>query len=165
MSSSHESPVKQIKTMGSIGNGTLQIFLAFVLDLSWWVVFLHFSSGSMENGSPFMHWAASPLYQFDCFSPDASNMSFTMTSPPCQFQSFATEIAQQNDNIASEISPSIFSPKESMPMSSKHPKKRDVYRDTTTSLPTSVANVGEKVSPESRCESRNSLDLPNAASM
>lgn len=112
--------------------------------------------------SPSMHWASSsPLYQFDCFSPEGSNLSFTMTSPPCQIQSYDAEAAQQSDNINSSFSPSIFSPKDKL--TSKLPKKRDLYKDMNH-YRGGIAESTEKISPD-RSESRSSLDLPQVLSL
>jgi len=111
-----------------------------------------------------MHWAASPLYQFDCFSPGASNMSFTMSSPPCQlFQSNDPQEVQQSENISSEISPSIFSPKERTAI--RHPKKRDLYQEPSNNNRNIISGTTEKISPASRSESRGSLDLPTSSAL
>jgi hypothetical protein len=115
--------------------------------------------------SPMLQWASSPGgYQFDCFSPEGSNMSFTMTSPPpCQIPTYGSSSAQQCDNINSTFSPSIFSPREKL--TTKFPKKRDYLKDANFGERGGIAEMAEKVSPESACESQASLDYPAVLSM
>lgn len=102
--------------------------------------------------------ASSPLYQFDCFSPEGSNMSFTMTSPPFNYGVDASQNGESNIN--SSFSPSIFSPPEQRMVGSKLPKKREVYLDHNNGLRNGIAEVNDRGSPESRSESRSAMDLP-----
>jgi hypothetical protein len=110
-----------------------------------------------------LQWTASPLCQFDCFSPDGSNLSFTMTSPPCPFPHGTAEVVLASlfptEHLNSSFSPSIFSPPEKI--GSRHPKKRDIYRDPTLVERNGIAGMAASavLSPVSRPESRNSVDL------
>ena len=130
------------------------------------------SAGAGSNPSDLQNWASSPLYQFDCFSPgDGSNMSFTLTSPPCQIPSYDVDAVQQaerqTDHLNSSFSPSIFSPKEKHTY--KLPKKRDLYRESDIGERNGIADVcDEQLNPGSiaHCEnSRSSLDLPQVLAL
>eukprot|EP00600_Ochromonadales_sp_CCMP1393_P001864 CAMPEP_0174980524 /NCGR_PEP_ID=MMETSP0004_2-20121128/15398_1 /TAXON_ID=420556 /ORGANISM="Ochromonas sp., Strain CCMP1393" /LENGTH=980 /DNA_ID=CAMNT_0016232199 /DNA_START=22 /DNA_END=2965 /DNA_ORIENTATION=- len=150
---SHQSPAKQHRTMASLQHG-----------------------GQTESTDPAhtMQWTASPFYQFDYFSPgESSNLSFTMSSPPCNIPALATEsvgVAMPNlldphpEHFSSNISPSIFSPPEQR--ASRHPKKSQHYRDPNVVERGGIAQLAESTSmnkltssPHSRPESRNSVDV------
>jgi hypothetical protein len=163
---SHESPVKQIKTVSSsFNNGKLNDPRHTV---NREVMCLRVSSvaagpGAMDT-SPMLQWSASPLYQFDCFSPgEASNMSFTMTSPPCHIPTYESESAHHGDITA--FSPSIFSPKEGK-IGSRLPKKRELYgvpgSSSSAQLRGGIADTADKESPGG---SRGSMDLSGALAL
>jgi len=122
----------------------------------------HPAPGTYEDPATMLQWAASPLCGFDYYSPEGSNLSFTMTSPPpCVFTHGTAEVVAHQysaEHLNSSFSPSIFSPTEKTGI--RLPKKRDVYRDPAL-MGNGIAGMAASaaLSPVSRPESRNSVDM------
>ena len=77
-----------------------------------------------DDKAKLLKWMQSPLDTFDCFSPEHSNLSYTLTSPPCQMvipissnqhiHEALIGVGDGNDDhrehLTTCFSPSIFSP-------------------------------------------------------